>query len=64
MKISKRIYFLVIEQPDTVSDTRMKEHIEDATSSWGGQLHPDDPLFDKLKVTVKSEKDIFKAFTK
>lgn len=30
---------------DTLSDKDIAEHCVDASSSWGGQLHPDHPLF-------------------
>lgn len=41
-----------------VSNTRMRDYIRDAVSSWSGQFDPnDDPLFDAFRcqnpVTVK-----------
>lgn len=38
-------YIIEVDQPDDVSITRMKEYIKAATDLWGGQFHPDDPLF-------------------
>lgn len=30
---------------DHVDPTTMANHVADAVSCWGGQYHPDDPLF-------------------
>ena len=28
----------------------LKDFVDDALSTWGGQRHPDDPLFDSVDV--------------
>jgi hypothetical protein len=39
---------------ETISFEAVKYFIEDALETWGGQRHPDDPLFGSLKnVSVK-----------
>jgi hypothetical protein len=37
-----------VEQGVSVSE--LKGFIEDAVSTWGGQFHPDEPLFSSMKV--------------
>jgi hypothetical protein len=34
---------------ECVGKRRLRDHIIDATSSWGGQCHPEDPMFDIVK---------------
>lgn len=45
-----------VQNEVTIAD--FKEYVEDAVSTWGGQFHPDDPLFitniDKVKVVSRS----------
>jgi len=36
--------------PNEVSLEDLATFISDALSSWGGGLHPDDPLFDSLDI--------------
>lgn len=36
-----------------VDDAELMEHIGDAVRCWGGQYHPDNPLFHIEKVEVK-----------
>jgi hypothetical protein len=33
---------------------KLREHIEGAVECWGGQLHPDDPLFDGIQSVTTS----------
>ena len=52
----KKTYTVTLNQPDDVSDAEMKEYIDEAVSSWGGQYHPESPLFTGYwdsKVIVK-----------
>jgi hypothetical protein len=35
----------------------MKNYISAAISAWGGQYHPDDPLFGGIDVKVKRMKE-------
>ncbi len=37
--------------PDTNRDD-IAQFVIDALSSWGGQFHPDDPLFDSLRGRI------------
>lgn len=38
---------------DEIGRLRLRGHIIDAVQGWGGQFHPDDPLFDGVeKVTT------------
>lgn len=42
----KTITFKVVMiVPKEVSYQQAKEYVQDAVKSWGGQFHPDDPLF-------------------
>ncbi len=39
---------LVLRHP--VNMRELKAHVKDAVQSWGGQLHPSDPLFDGIQI--------------
>lgn len=39
--------------PEGVSVVEMKEYIRESVSSWAGSLHPDEPLFDLNRKSVK-----------
>jgi hypothetical protein len=46
--------------PEGASRRDVKDFIIDALEGWGGQLHPDDPLFESLSVkslVMKSRPD-------
>ena len=43
-------YVIVVEIPTGVSVAEAKEFCTDALETWGGQLHPEDPLFNSGKV--------------
>lgn len=56
MKIKLELSFEVNE---AVELSYVREFIIDALESWGGQRHPDDPLFGSLeKVSVKRLKSL------
>ena len=33
-----------------VTMPQLRDFVQDAVTTWGGQRHPDDPLFDSMKV--------------
>lgn len=36
--------------PPGIDDAELASFVADALESWGGQFHPDDPLFDSLNI--------------
>lgn len=36
-------------KPEGTDEAMLAEFINDALSSWGGQFHPEDPLFHSLR---------------
>jgi hypothetical protein len=42
-----------LEMPEDVGIGEMQEYIDEAVGAWKGQLHPDNPLFDLDRDTVK-----------
>jgi hypothetical protein len=40
------------DKPDATTPADIAQFIYDALSSWGGQFHPEDPLFKSLRVTT------------
>lgn len=50
----KKTFLVTVTASDDVRINDLKRYIREAISVWGGQLHPDDPLFEHKKVTVKS----------
>ena len=42
-----------IDQPPGTNRDDIAEFVIDALSSWGGQFHPDDPLFESLRGRMK-----------
>jgi hypothetical protein len=54
------------DRPDGADIDDIAQFIIDAVSSWGGQFHPEDPLFHSLHVTgltVHGRKfDVAKAY--
>lgn len=43
---TKKLKFTVtMTVPNEVKAADLREYIRDACQSWGGQFHPDDPLF-------------------
>ena len=58
----KRVQLLVnITVPDEIGNLELRTYINEAVTYWGGQFHPDEPLFDSNNkcVTTKilSEKE-------
>ena len=50
-----------LTKPAGVSEAELAQFIKDALSSWGGQFHPEDPLFHSLRgrmsyITVNGKK--------
>lgn len=46
-------YIVTVTRPEGVSITEMRDYIREAVDMWGGQLHPDDPMFyGQAPVTV------------
>jgi len=41
----KEQYVITLNRPPGVSITQMKTYISEAVRTWGGQYHPDDPMF-------------------
>ncbi len=55
--MKKFVLKVTLKVPDEVTYGEIREYVEDAVSSWGGQYHRSDPLFSanwenaKVKVT-------------
>lgn len=46
-------YVVTVTRPAGVSITEMRNYIREAVDMWGGQFHPDDPMFyGQAPVTV------------
>lgn len=55
-KVTATIKF---EVGDCVGRADMRVFIKDALESWGGEFHPDDPLFVSFeRVTVRFEDEV------
>lgn len=39
---------LAFDVDDAVTLSELRKYIKDALETWGGQRHPNDPLFDSL----------------
>lgn len=53
---------ITIEKIEGVNDKDLALFIEDALSSWGGQFHPSNPLFDSLdvkKIKIRNTEYLF-----
>ena len=49
---------ITFDMPEDATQAEVKEFIVDALGSWGGQFHPDDPLFGSLEIkTVVFERN-------
>lgn len=54
----KKTYFKIgFVIPEGAPLYYVKDYIRNALKAWGGQRHPDDPLFDGLKVTITAIKE-------
>lgn len=42
----------------TVGMHELKDFVDDALSTWGGQRHPDDHLFDSINVALVIAKHV------
>lgn len=42
-----------IDEPPGTDRDAIAEFVIDALSSWGGQFHPEDPLFESLRGRMK-----------
>jgi hypothetical protein len=52
--MKKHVVQIAFEAPDDADRPLIREFIEEALSTWGGQRHFDDPLFNSLEnVKVK-----------
>lgn len=50
--------------PDGASEEAVAEYVDDAVATWGGSLHPEDPLFSSLDVdSVTVGKTVFRRDT-
>lgn len=49
----RELYVVQLVRPDGVGRKEMAGYIEEAVSSWKGQYHPDNPLFDIDEDAVK-----------
>lgn len=59
MKEVRLMVNLKLRHPISKSD--LNQHVREALLSWGGSLHPDDPLFNGIAaVTVKTWYDSVK----
>lgn len=54
-------YEIVLDRPDDVTVREMNKYIKEAVTSWGGQFHPDDPLFTANWGGIKSVKRLTPA---
>lgn len=52
---------IIVEVPQGATVDDVVIFAVDALTSWGGQLHPDDPLFHSLKVKSISAGGVFYA---
>lgn len=41
----KRSFKVTVDAPTTVSRDELQDYIKDAVAHWGGQFHPEEPLF-------------------
>lgn len=61
-------YLVTINRPRSTPIGEMADYINEAVTVWGGQLHPEDPLFDsdakRVKVTRLTEKRMKRLFKK
>lgn len=49
-----KLRFLVeLDKPPQTGVKEVQEYLRDAIEGWGGQLHPDDPLFDVSEYNVR-----------
>jgi hypothetical protein len=42
------------DMPEGTNRDEIADFVVDALESWGGQFHPDDPLFESLRYRIKS----------
>lgn len=50
-------YIITLKLPPGVSKQRMRAFIKEAVEIWAGQCHPEDPIFDFCRCTVKTVPD-------
>jgi len=47
--MKEKVLVLRIKLHHSVPNTDLRQMIEEAVESWGGSLHPDDPLFSAVE---------------
>lgn len=52
MTRTERVVHFTVKIPKGCDSDDVAQFGIDALSSWGGQFHPEDPLFDSLTVTA------------
>lgn len=45
MTTELELYQIALRRPKGVTVAELKAYIKDAVENWGGQKHPEDPLF-------------------
>lgn len=45
----EKVIVLRVKLRHSVSNVELREMIEEAVESWGGSLHPDNPLFNAVE---------------
>ena len=58
--MAKRTVVLTFDCPSSVSYSSLRAYIIKAIATWGGQYHPDDPLFygiKNIKLFFQNAKD-------
>ena len=55
----KRIKMTIdVHVPEEVDIRNVVEYVKDAVDSWGGQFHPEDPLFEDKRCRIISVKEM------